>query len=257
MKSSQLQSGNELPDINTSSPSRRIEILGRQLPMEGFIVSKAPPRTSALVQFYHQFLDDENAAKFAASVSRTYLLSTLVRLAENSDRTSRRAAVLGLSFLGDIRHNHVLGRALTDADRGVRMIAESGVEELWLRDGDSSQRQLLRRIRRLNTAEQTAESCRLASRLIETAPTIAEAWNQRAVGLYIRGDYVAAARDCRQTLRLNPFHYRAVIGRAHCQLEFSDPLGALRSFQTALEINPNLEGIRAQIRYLTRALEEL
>lgn len=220
-------------------------------------MSKAPPQTSALVQFYHQFLDNENAAQFAAAVSRTYLLSTLVRLGESPHRATRRAAILGLSFLGDIRHNRVVGRALTDPDRGVRMIAESGVEQLWMRDGTSSQRQLLHRIRRLNTTEQTSESCRLATQLIENSPGIAEAWNQRAVGLYIRGDYVAAAKDCRQALRLNPFHYRAVIGRAHCQLEFSDPLGALRSFQTALEINPNLEGIRAQIRYLTRALEEL
>ena len=220
-------------------------------------MSKAPPRTAALVHFYYTFLNDENAAQFTASVAKRYALATLERLTTWNDTSTRRAATLALSFLGDIRSNAVLGRALLDDDRGVRMIAETGIEELWLRDGSPAQRQMLRRIQRLNTSGIADEACRLATQLIEASPCIAEAWNQRAIGLYIKGDYVAAARDCRQTLRLNPFHYRAIVGRAHCQLEFSDPIGALKSFRTAVEINPGLESIRAQIRYLARALEEL
>ncbi|MCA9178254.1 MAG: tetratricopeptide repeat protein [Planctomycetales bacterium] len=220
-------------------------------------MSQAPPQPTSLVQFYHRFLDDENVADFIASVSERYALTTLQKLCAWPDRPTRRGALLALSFLGDIRHNEVLGRALSDDDRGVRMIAESGIEELWMRDGTPPQRQLLKRIRRLNAAGETDLSARLANRLVDAAPRIAEAWNQRAIALYLRGNYVAAAKDCRQTLRINPFHYRAMIGCAHCQLEFSDPIGALRSFRAALEVNPNLEAIRSQIRYLAQALEEL
>ena len=220
-------------------------------------MSKAPTRTAALVQFYHCFLDHQNPADFAAEVASRYTLSTLERLASWHDPATRRAAALAISFLGDIRSNAVLGRALCDADRGVRLIAETGIEELWLRDGTSPQRQLLRRVQRLNTAGAAEEAGRLVTQLIETAPQIAEAWNQRAISLFLQEEFVAAARACRQTLRLNPYHYRALVGRAHCQLEFSDPIGALKSFRTAVEINPGLESIRAQIRYLTRALEEL
>lgn len=220
-------------------------------------MSKAPTKTAALVQFYHCFLDHQNPAEFSAAVAQRYTLATLERLADWESAETRRAAVLALSYLGDIRNNHVLGRALSDQDRGVRMIAESGIEELWLRDGTEPQRRLLRRIQRLNTSGAAAESSRLATQLIEAAPRIAEAWNQRAISLYLQGQFVAAARACRQALRLNRFHYRAIVGRAHCQLEFSDPLGALKSFRTAVEINPGLDSIRAQIRYLARALEEL
>jgi tetratricopeptide (TPR) repeat protein len=190
-------------------------------------------------------------------VAQRYTLATLERLATWEEITTRRAAALALSFLGDFRNNATLGRALCDEDRGVRLIAETGIEELWLRHGSAPQRMLLRRIQRLNTSGAADEAGRLATKLIESSPHIAEAWNQRAIALYVQGQYVAAARNCRQALRLNPFHFRAVVGRAHCQLEFSDPLGALQSFRTAVEMNPGLESIRAQIRYLTRALEEL
>jgi hypothetical protein len=164
---------------------------------------------------------------------------------------------LALSFCGDMRNNAVLGRALHDPDRGVRMLAESGVSEIWLRDGTPPQQLLLRKIVRLNGAGQAAEAARLATQLIAAAPRIAEAWNQRAVARFQVCDYVRSARDCRQALRLNRFHYKAAIGMAHCQLEFSDPVGALTSLRRAVALFPDLEAVRGQIRFLLRALEEL
>ena len=47
----------------------------------------------------------------------------------------------------------------------------------------------------------------------------------------------------------------AAVGLGHCYLELSDAVGALEAFRRALRMNPDMEGIRAQIQYLERSLE--
>ena len=93
----------------------------------------------------------------------------------------RRAAILAVGFMGDFSHSHILGRALSDRDRGVRLLADSGIRQLWRRDGSPRQQERLARICRLNNNEQYRDALREACDLLEDAPFFAEAWNQRAV----------------------------------------------------------------------------
>lgn len=216
-------------------------------------MSGRPQRQPQLEVFYHRFLEDGSSPDFIAAVAATYNRATLGRLALSPRRETRRAAILALGIVGEFEENSILGRALCDEDRGVRRLAEHGIQELWLRDGDPSQREQLRRLTRLNQRGRFEEATSLADHLIAEAPRIAEAWNQRAVAWFQREDYVRSLRDCRQTLRLNPYQFGALIGVAHCQLEMYDPLGALASLRRALAIHPDLESVRAQARYLERA----
>ena len=62
----------------------------------------------------------------------------------------RRAAVLALGMIGDMRVNHALGMALQDDDRGVRLLADQGLREIWLRDGNPQQQLKLRAAQRMN-----------------------------------------------------------------------------------------------------------
>ena len=215
-----------------------------------------PARPARLHRFYDRYLEDQNAARFVRDVAGAYLTSTLERLTRAQPSISRRAAVLALSLLGDFRNNAAVGAALQDEDRGVRMLAECGIREIWMRSGSPAQQRRLRRIARLNTAGEAERSLRESDELIAEEPRIAEAWNQRAVAWFQCEQYVQSARDCRQTLRLNPFHFGAAIGQGHCQLEFHDPWGALRSFRRALEICPDLDNVRQQARYLEQALAD-
>lgn len=217
-------------------------------------MSMAPPRPARLHQFYLRYLEDENAARFVRDVAESYLPATLERLAASARRISRRSAVLALGLLGDMRCNPILGRSLRDPDRGVRMLAENAIQDIWMRVGDETLELRLRRIARLNTAGDADRAARDAGQLIELAPTIAEAWNQRAIAWFQLEKFVWSARDCRQTLRLNPFHFGAAVGMGHCQLEFHDPAAALKSLTRSLEIFPDMDNVRAQVRYLQRAL---
>lgn len=214
------------------------------------------PRRPDLERLYHRYLESENTAAFIQAVAERYLLSTLARLAGGGRHVTRRAAVMAVGFLGDYSHNPILGRALTDRDRGVRLLAENGIRQLWRRDGGFPHQQELSRIIRLNNNEQYPEAIRAAAALIDEAPWFAEAWNQRAIGYFARRKFEDAANDCHQTLELNAYHFGAAVGMAHCYLQLDEPFAALENFRRALRINPDLEDVRAQIGTLKRALEE-
>lgn len=209
----------------------------------------------ALVRLYHEYLESEDTAAFVQSVGERYLLSTLERLAIGGNHVVRRAAIMAVGFLGDGSHSPTLGRALNDRDRGVRLLADSGIRQLWRRHGSREQQDRLARICRLNQNEQYAEAIGEASDLIHDAPSFAEAWNQRAVGHFAQRQFEAAARDCHQALELNPYHFGAAVGLAHCYLYEEDPLLALQYFRQALALNPGLEDVRGQIELLNRTLE--
>jgi tetratricopeptide (TPR) repeat protein len=213
------------------------------------------PRRPDLERLYHRYLETENTAAFIQGVSQRYLLSTLERLARGGRHVTRRAAIMALGFLGDISQNTALGRALHDRDRGVRLLADNGIRQLWRRDGSSSHQQRLARVARLNNNEQYSEAVREATALIDDAPWFAEAWNQRAIGYFAQQQFEDAANDCHQTLELNAYHFGAAVGMAHCYLQLDEPFAALENFQRALTLNPDLEDVKGQIESIQRALE--
>ncbi len=213
-------------------------------------------RHSSLHRLYFRFLDNEDSAGFIQAVSARYSVATLERLAEYGQFHARRAAILALSLVGDYRQNSILGRALVDDDRGVRMLADNGIRELWRRDGNPRQRHLLARMVRLNLSRRADEVLRIGHDLIEEVPWFAEVWNQRAIALYHLKGYEASANDCHQTLELNPYHFPAAVGMAHCYLEMQEGFAALECFRRALKLNPDLEDVRLQVDFLQRSLEE-
>ncbi len=212
-------------------------------------------RTPLLDRLYHAYLEDEDSAAFIHGVAQNYTTCTLERLAGGGTRVTRRAAVLALGYIGQYESNAVLGRALHDDDRGVRILAENGIRELWCRIGTEAQRQQLSIIVRLNASQQYDQAIQKASELIEQAPAFAEAWNQRAIGHYQLAQYEQSANDCHQALEINPYHFGAAVGMAHCYLELQDAFAALECFRRAIKLNPGMDDVRAQVEYLERQLE--
>jgi tetratricopeptide (TPR) repeat protein len=208
-----------------------------------------------LHRIYKAYLVDQNTTAFSDNVAKRYTIGTLERLAESSDRMSRRAAVLSLGLFSDYRSNAVLGRALHDPDRGVRMLAENGIRSVWCRSGDSAQRKSLQAVITLNSERRCESAVRRATRLIAQAPWLAEAWNQRALAHFSLRKFAESIRDCQQALEINPYHFGAATGMAQSYLKLGDRAAALACFRRALALNPNLEGVRAQVNYLQRTLK--
>jgi tetratricopeptide (TPR) repeat protein len=212
-------------------------------------------RTPALDTLYHQYLVDQDTAKFGRRVQQQYTVGTLERLAVIGGRMVRRAAVLAIGLVADYNSNATLGRALHDDDRGVRMLAESGIRQLWCRIGAAEHRRLLDTIVEFNSTGRFVEAIDLASRLIEKAPWLAEGWNQRALALFGMGRHAESIHDCTQALELNPYHFGAATGLGQSHLKLNNRAKALECFRRALRLNPNLEGVRAHVLYLQRTLK--
>jgi tetratricopeptide (TPR) repeat protein len=208
-----------------------------------------------LHRIYQAYLVDQNTTAFADNVAKRYTLGTLERLGENGDRMSRRAAVLALGLYSDYRSNAVLGRALHDPDRGVRMLAENGIRSLWCRVGDSTQRRSLKTVIDLNSVRRFESAVKRATRLIAHVPFMAEAWNQRALALFSLRKFAESIRDCNQALEINPYHFGAATGMAQCHMQLGNRAAALACFRRALALNPNLEGVRAHVHYLQRTVK--
>jgi tetratricopeptide (TPR) repeat protein len=224
-------------------------------PRRSFTVSQGSPANPLVNEIYARYLADENTAAFIGAVSQHYLIGTLERLAQFGSAVTRRAATLAISYVGNYESNGILGKALHDSDRCVRLISENGIRELWQRDGSSEHQERLKVITRLNAAQQFELAATGASELIAAAPWFAEAWNQRAIAHFQTDQYEASANDCHQTLELNPYHFGAAVGMAHCYLELDDIFAALECFRRGLRINPDMEEIRAQVEHLERMLE--
>ena len=181
------------------------------------------PRLPLLAVFYQKYLNNQDAAAFISKAARKYNQGSLERLAVHNSPLVRRSAVLALGFLGDYEANPVLGRALLDKDRTVRILAENGIRSVWTRVGDDAQRQHLSATIRLNTAQLYDEAIQRASELIRQAPWFAEAWNQRAVAQFACGHFAESIRDCHQALEINPYHFVAVAGMGHAYLAAPEP----------------------------------
>jgi hypothetical protein len=86
-------------------------------------VCDASAKAPLLDAFYQRYLTDETSARYVAEVSRHYTLGTLARLAAGGSRTTRRAAVLSIGFLGNFDNNDLMGRALRRIRRTTAPVA--------------------------------------------------------------------------------------------------------------------------------------
>ena len=156
--------------------------------------------------FYQQYLTDESSADFIQAVSRNYGLGTLERLAQTGGRLTRRASILAIGFIGDFSANEIMGAALVDIDRGVRLLADHGIRQIWQRQGTASQREAMQNVFRLVAQSRMEEAIDQATTLINVNPSLSEAWNQRAVAYSAEGEFAAAFEDCREALNLSLIH---------------------------------------------------
>lgn len=216
---------------------------------------ESPQRYPLLDKIYQRFLNEESSADFIHQVSTKYNLATLERLAKGGGHITRRAAVLAIGFLGSFENNEVMGGALNDSDRAVRMLADHGIREIWQRQGTQSQQQALKMIQRLVDQSRMDEVISAATELLQANPEFGEAFNQRAIAYCAKGNYQAALIDCREALQCNRFHFPAAIGLAHCCMQIDEPSGALAGYRLALNINPDLDSVRRQVSRLERMLE--
>ncbi len=188
---------------------------------------------------------------FRISIKNNYTEGTLQRLLIHPDTTTRQATVLALGLVGTLESNAALAAALKDSDSLVRKFAQDALWEIWYRGGDPDHCWHLQQAMQLGDFAQILAAL---DDLIREAPDFAEAYNQRAILLFRRGEFQRSMIDCKNVLRLNPYHYGAAAGLGQCYLKLKKPRSALRSFKQALELNPALDELKDAVAALRDAL---
>ena len=211
-------------------------------------------RTTRLATAYRRLLASSDATEYAAQVDEHYSPNTLASLLFRGCIELRRASAMALGLVGTSRSIEPLGRALSDSDRGVRLVADDAFRALLLRDSAPMHHQQLLKVMHLTDGGEFAAALAPAMILADQAPWYAEAHFQVATcwcGLEehekAKQSYLACLWRCR-------FHYGAWQGLSRCQLVLGDLYSAEKSLVWALEIMPDLEASRLQLRAIRRRM---
>ncbi len=170
-----------------------------------------------------------------------------------ADPQQRLAAVLWLGEHGGEADAARLSPRLHDENAVVRAVAEQAIWLMWSRSGDAAiDRLFARGLEQMNTG-QLREAIATFDEVVRRKPGFAEGWNRRATARYLAGDYRNSLADCDEVIRRNPLHFGALSGYGLIYMKLSEYERALEYFRRALAVNPNMDGVRENIR----GLEEL
>jgi tetratricopeptide (TPR) repeat protein len=195
--------------------------------------------------------------QFHKLVAGRYSEGTLERLLGSAEAEVRQAAVVALGMCGSMTMSQALARMLRDDDPSVRQFADDALWSIWFRADEPANIDALQRLmRKIAEESNPAEILAEFEVLLQRCPKFAEAYNQRAIFHFRRGDFLRAIADCQKTLQLNPYHFGAANGLAQCFMKQRKYHAALRTYRRALRLNPNLDGIRETIESLEKMLGE-
>lgn len=168
----------------------------------------------------------------------------------------RRHAIAELGKVGLPGDDMLLLAVLRDPDLESAKLAEAAIWELWGHSGDQQVDAIFNRGTDALSRGMLATSVELFTEAIKRKPAFAEAWNKRATAYFIMGDYKRSLKDCDQVMKRNPRHFGALAGYGQIYLRLDEPAKALKYFEHALEINPNLDGVSELIDDIQEQLEK-
>lgn len=219
---------------------------------KGVLERKEPLVNPVLLGYYETFLESQDIDLFLQNILARYNDSTLLRLLESSQVETRRASVLALGLVGGPHCNGPVAARMKDSDSVVRSFAENALWGIWFRSDSPANNEELTAIRNLLSEERLEEAMTRVNTLIAKAPQFAEAWNQRAILHFTRGELQKSVDDCREVVKRNPYHFGAMSGMAQSLVKLGQPNEALDVFKALIRIQPHNEAVQAAIDSLER-----
>ena len=168
----------------------------------------------------------------------------------------RRQAAARLGEIGVMSDTPALRQALRDADSDTRDNAEKAMWRIWERSGDREVDRLYQTGVEQMKGGDSDKAIATFTRIIVLKPGFAEGWNKRATLYFLAGEYRKSLADCAQVIRRNPYHFGALAGYGQIYLRLEDYEHALAYFRRALEVNPNMDGVKINIRLLEQLVEQ-
>ena len=140
-----------------------------------------------------------------------------------------------------------------DADETVGLIG--AIDRLELESGSDAGDLLMARAVAAMTAKQYDVALALLDKLVDLHPQWAEAWNKRATVRFLVDDDRGSMADIAHVLKLEPRHIGALAGMGVILEREGLRADALRAYQRALQIAPQLQSLQKSVERLTKAVQ--
>jgi tetratricopeptide (TPR) repeat protein len=130
---------------------------------------------------------------------------------------------------------------LLSEEPALRQNATRALWDLWFSQvGEEAELQIREGTQLMNDI-QYQKAHEIFKNLVITCPEFSEAHNKLATVLYLQKKYSHSIKECEITLKLNPNHFGAWNGLGLCLFELARYPEAIKSFQTALILQPYAE----------------
>jgi tetratricopeptide (TPR) repeat protein len=134
---------------------------------------------------------------------------------------------------------------------------EQKIWEIWsTHPTDEKLTQELLKGSNLMQGDTISESIKIFSKLIESDPNWAEAWNKRATALYLIGDYEGSQKDIDKVLELEDRHFGALAGQGLVNIKLENYEKAIESYERAQEIYPAMQSPKIMIEQIEQLIKQ-
>lgn len=128
---------------------------------------------------------------------------------------------------------------LKSSDLNIRERATSQLWRIWFWEKGKIPLEQIEESERLLSDGNVEAARSILDDLVDALPDFAEAWNRRAVLMFMTHNYDLAIADCEKAIELNPVHFGAFHGLGLCHAALGNYSAAIRAFRSALDIQPH------------------
>jgi tetratricopeptide (TPR) repeat protein len=176
--------------------------------------------------------------------------------------------VLGLLFFGNVNADErksELDKLFTQLKNTKNLssaqIVEDKIWKIWSIHPSNNRRgyrltELLDQGSLLIDRRELNKAYEIFSQIIVTDPNWSEAWNKRALVLYLMNRHQSSLDDIKKTLILEPRHFGALSGQALNYMELKEYEKAIKSFKEAQNIYPIIDAAKKMIPQLQELIND-
>ncbi|WP_193370310.1 tetratricopeptide repeat protein [Pelagibius marinus] len=156
----------------------------------------------------------------------------------------------------DARLEALFVRLLEAPGPGEAQLVEGLIWSIWVQSDDGAVQVLMHDGLEAMQQGNYPRALGKFEQMVLIAPDFAEGWNKRATVHYLLGNYEKSLADIDKTLALEPRHFGALAGRGLVYAELEDAPRALKAFEDALAIHPNLTSAAINASRLRKLLQD-
>ena len=175
--------------------------------------------------------------------------------------------VLGLLFFSNVnaeeRESELnnLFKQLKNSEATKAIEIENKIWKIWSIHPSNDRRgyrltELLAQGSLLMARKELNRAYEIFSQIILADPNWSEAWNKRALVLYLMNRHQSSLDDIKKTLILEPRHFGALSGQALNYMELKEYEKAIKSFKEAQNIYPIIDAAKKMIPQLQELIND-